>query len=279
MCADHFTDDCFADPNRTKLKKTSRPIVQYPLPTIFKSNLHKYFTEKRSKVSNETNDDNEDYENNEKSSGSEPTEYDHRELKSLKIQTVHRKRRSNNDNLNLKIPKLVNVQLDNETNSIAPLLSVECFEEVEESFPEKYWQDTAEGVLIEDDFGTKSIEKITEFPVLYEEHTDQSINSEYAIVVEENNTIFDEHEQSLQTQQEEEKVEAEMDEEEQINELIEYQDSHDEICRLCSQSSTETNQFYKLFVEDDPDSVNLTENVQKLLPNMVIFVFIKLLIV
>lgn len=38
LCSDHFTDDCFLDPEKTRLKKSLRPI-QVPIPTIFQCNL------------------------------------------------------------------------------------------------------------------------------------------------------------------------------------------------------------------------------------------------
>lgn len=46
LCSEHFTDDCFVDPNeRTKLRKTIRPVT-VPLPSIFHCNIGQYIKNK-----------------------------------------------------------------------------------------------------------------------------------------------------------------------------------------------------------------------------------------
>lgn len=43
LCSEHFTQGCFADPPfNTRLKKTIRPEVSIPIPTIFENNIEKY---------------------------------------------------------------------------------------------------------------------------------------------------------------------------------------------------------------------------------------------
>ncbi|XP_038109216.1 THAP domain-containing protein 1-like [Culex quinquefasciatus] len=40
LCSEHFTNDCFQDPpHNRKLKKTSRPTMVVPIPTIFRNNF------------------------------------------------------------------------------------------------------------------------------------------------------------------------------------------------------------------------------------------------
>lgn len=42
LCSEHFTDDCFVDPqSRSRLKRSVRPFFA-PLPSIFKSNIEQY---------------------------------------------------------------------------------------------------------------------------------------------------------------------------------------------------------------------------------------------
>lgn len=43
LCSEHFTSGCFADPPfNTRLKKTIRPEVSIPIPSIFENNIDKY---------------------------------------------------------------------------------------------------------------------------------------------------------------------------------------------------------------------------------------------
>lgn len=43
LCSEHFTSGCFADPPyNTRLKKTTRPEVSIPIPSIFENNIDKY---------------------------------------------------------------------------------------------------------------------------------------------------------------------------------------------------------------------------------------------
>lgn len=43
LCSEHFTSGCFADPPyNTRLKKTTRPEVSIPIPSIFENNIEKY---------------------------------------------------------------------------------------------------------------------------------------------------------------------------------------------------------------------------------------------
>lgn len=43
LCSEHFTSGCFADPPyNTRLKKTTRPEVSIPIPSIFENNINKY---------------------------------------------------------------------------------------------------------------------------------------------------------------------------------------------------------------------------------------------
>lgn len=43
LCSEHFTSGCFADPPyNTRLKKSIRPEVSIPIPSIFENNIDKY---------------------------------------------------------------------------------------------------------------------------------------------------------------------------------------------------------------------------------------------
>lgn len=60
LCSEHFTSGCFADPPyNTRLKKTIRPEVSIPIPSIFENNIDKYIPKnvKIDENKSETRDD------------------------------------------------------------------------------------------------------------------------------------------------------------------------------------------------------------------------------